>query len=879
MAEVDWHALDVKGVLKELDSCEKGISDREADSRRGKYGSNELKQVRGINGFKIFLSQLNSVFVYILLFAGIFSFVIGHYIDFGVVMVIVAINTSIGFFQQYKAERTIAMMKNLLVPKVRVLRGGIMKEILSTELVPGDILIVSEGDKIMADCRLIHNNELQVNEAILTGESFPQKKISEKMKIGLSVADRENMLYMGTTVVNGNGHAVVVSTGMNTEFGKIAGIVQKIEDQKTPLEKKLDDFSKKVAVIVLILVAITVGIGLYRGVGFGEMFLAGVALAVSVIPEGIPAVIAITLALAIGRMHKSNALIRKLPAAETLGRVTVICTDKTGTLTEEEMVVTDLYSDGKFFKIKSKNFLHNNNKVEPLKIHGLKQLLKIGIMCNNAHMEHNGNEKDMKVFGDPTERAFVLSAFHANLLKKLETEKESRVIEYAFSSNRKLMSIVRHNNNGLVSYVKGSPDSVLKMCSKEFVNGEVVPLTAKRKNELIGISNTMAGNALRVLGFAYKELDGKKPNQNLAESELIFVGFQGIIDPPRKEVFQAIQDCYDAGIKVKMITGDSIVTAVAVSKMIGLHCASVEGHELEKMSQVEFDKCVKEKCVFARITPELKFRIVQSLKKQGEIVAVTGDGVNDVLALKEAHIGVAMGIRGTEVSREVSDIVLLDDNFASIVKAVAEGRKVYDNMKKSIKFHLSANLGELLIVMFALLLAFPLPLLPLAILWMNLITDSMPSLALSFENADENIMKRKPRKPEETILDGIIYFILVAGIIAFIAAGVVFLMNYKTDLALARTMVLTTCVFSELFLVFTCRSEIKNIWQVGLFSNLFLWFSVSAAVLLQLGVIYIPFFANIFGLVPLSLSNLLICTGLASAGFVFFEVQKVFERD
>ena len=724
MAERGWHSLDKKEVLSGLGSSEEGISESEALIRQEKYGKNELKQTGRTNLFAILSEQFKSFFILILALAALFSLLIQHYIDFAVIAAILIINASIGFFQQYKAEKTIFEMRKMLVSKVKVLRQGVLTEILSTEIVPGDILILSEGDKIMADCRIIHSNELQTNEAVLTGESFPQDKNAEKIVLETELADRSNMLYMGTTIARGSAKAVVVATGMQTEFGKIAGLVQELKAEKTPLQKKLDTFSKKVALIVSVLAVITALIGILRGQDAYTMLLAAISLVVSVIPEGLPAVIAITLALAIKRMHKSNVMIRKLPAAETLGRTTVICVDKTGTLTEEEMTVTKLYCNKQQHEIENSSFFSNGKKIIPSKEEELLMLLKTGIMCNNARIEKTDGTK---IFGDPTEKALVISADKAGLLKKEETEKETRVLEYSFSSKRKLMSIVRRSGKGLVSYVKGAPDIVLHRCSKELVNGSAINLTEKRKKEILIEYEHMAAGALRVLAFAFKEIS--KVSQENAENNLVFAGLQGMLDPPRKEVKPAIQDCLTAGIKIKMITGDSILTAEAVSRMIGLDGESIETKELEKLSEDEFDKCVREKTVFARITPELKLKIIKSLKKRGEIVAVTGDGVNDVLALKEAHIGVAMGIRGTDVAREVSDIILLDDNFASVVKAVREGRRVYDNIKKSTKFHLAANVSELFVVLFAMLASMPLPLMPLAILWMNLITDSLPSLA------------------------------------------------------------------------------------------------------------------------------------------------------
>jgi P-type Ca2+ transporter type 2C len=864
-----WHALEKKEVFEKLKTEEGGLSEKEADKRLKEYGKNEIKQIKKISPFLIFIEQFKSIFIGILFASAIFSLIIQHYLDFGVIMAIVLLNSAIGFFQQYRAEKIISKMKELLVPKVKVIRDGKINEIPSSDVVPGDVLILSEGDRIIADCRILHSNELQADESALTGESFPQDKFSEKIKEETLLADRKNMLYAGTVLVRGNGKAVVVETGMNSEFGNIAKEVQEIKSEKTPLEKKLDAFSKRIASIVIILAIILVMVGIYKGEEIFNMVLTGVALAVSVIPEGLPAVISITLALAIGRMQKHNALIRKLPAAETLGRTTVICTDKTGTLTEEKMSVIEGYFGNSFFRIKNNSFYSENKKILQKNI-GLIALLRAGIMCNKARLEIDGRKTE--VFGDPTEKALVLSAYSFGIEKKKETEKEIKIKEFPFSSGRKMMCVVRENRGRLVSYVKGAPDVMINRCTRELINGRIVNLGEKRKLELIGIYEKMASDALRVLGFAYREVN-QKFSQDDAENGLIFLGFQGMLDAPRKEVKGAISECRNAGIKVKMITGDSVITAVAIAKMINLDGDYVEGIEIEKASDEEFERMVREKTIFARITPEIKLRIIKSLKDNGEIVAVTGDGVNDILALKEAHIGIAMGIRGTDIAKDVSDIILLDDNFTTIVDAIREGRRVYDNMKKSIKLHISANIDELLVVTSAILLGMPLPFLPLAILWMNLITDSLPSIALSVEKEEENIMKRGPINHSNHILNGITKFIIIAGIFSFAGTMALFALNYNADLEKARTMALTVSVFCELFIALSCRSEIKPIWKLGIASNKFMLLAIFAAGILQIAAIYSPL-AGILGLKAISFGELMLSILVSSLGFAFFEIAK-----
>lgn len=864
-----WHNIDKKEVLAKLETTEQGLTEKEAALRLRKYGKNEIKEVTKISAFSIFLEQFKSVFVIILLATGTFSLFIRHYVDFGVISAIILVNSSIGFIQQYKAEKTISELKKMLVPIVKVMREGTLREIPSSNLVPGDIVVLSEGDRITADCRIILKNDIQTNEAVLTGESFPQDKSSESLPLDTILAKRKNMIYTGTSVVRGSARAVVVATNMETEFGKIAALVQKIKPRKTPLEEKLDSFSKKVAVIVLILASVTIFIGIARGEETFNMVLAGIALAISVIPEGLPAIIAITFAFAIKRLKHDNALIRKLPAAETLGRVTVICTDKTGTLTEEKMSVTNIFCNNNYYKIENGSFFHNLKKIEPKNNKDLVRLLKTGVLCNNARIE--GYKNNLEILGDPTEKAIAIIAYNSGIIKKEETEKEPRITEYAFSSARKMMSIIRGKNGKIISYVKGAPDILIKYCTREMINGKIVNLTSKRKKELFTAYETMASESLRTLAFAFKPLPSKF-SQKIAESDLIFLGLQGMLDAPRKEAKKAIEDCETAGIKVKMITGDSLLTARAIAKMIKLGGEAIEGHELEKLSKYDFDVCVREKTVFARINPEIKLRIIQTLKRQDEIVAVTGDGVNDILALKEAHIGIAMGIRGSDVARDVSDIILLDDNFSTIVRAIREGRKVYDNMKKSIKAHLAANGAEILVVMFALFLSWPLPLLPLAILWMNLITDALPSLALTVEKEEHSIMKRKP-KYKESILNGMGKFLTISVILAFISTILIFGIYYQTDLAKARTMALTTAVFSEMFIILSCRSRDEDILKIGIFSNKFLIGAISIAIILQLIAIYTPL-ALVFGFIPLSLKELAIITLISLPAFILFETAK-----
>ncbi|MEM4270611.1 MAG: cation-translocating P-type ATPase [Candidatus Pacearchaeota archaeon] len=852
---MDWHAKKEAQVLEELKTSEKGLSEKEVKARLEKYGKNEIVTLKKFVILRIFLRQFSSFLVLILIFAALISAFIKNWLDFSVIISIVFLNSLFGFFQEYKAEKAIERLKEMLVPKSKVLREGKIVEIDSREIVPGDILVLSEGDKIMADARIISCENLLVNEAALTGESIPESKTSGILKVETALSDRKNMIYQGTEVVRGKCKAVVTETNMKTEFGKIAELVQKIEPEKNPLKERLDNFARVLGIIAIILIGAITFIGLSLGFDKFQVFLTAVSLAVSAIPEGLPAVITICLALATQRMLRINSLIRKLPAAETLGRATFICVDKTGTITEEKMRVTKIFVNNKILEKFTKN-----------RETGF--LFKIGILCNNARIEGNGIEEYL--VGDPTEKALILSAKDFGLYKKEETEKQPKIKEFPFSSERKMMAVVRDTKRGyFISYVKGAPEVVIKKCDYEILNGKIKRINKIRKQELLSEYEEMASQGLRVLAFAYKKIYGLKRDltQEIAENELVFVGFQGMIDAPRPEVKEAIKECENAGIKVVMITGDSALTAKAVGEEIGLKGKIIISKELEKMNDYELSKKIYETAIFARASPHDKLRIVNILKKNGEIVAVTGDGVNDALALKKADIGIAVN-RGTDVAKEASDMVLLDNNFTSIVKAVKEGRRVYDNIKKFVKYMLSANTNEITLVLFALIIKWPLPLLPLQILWLNFITDSFPALAISTEEAESDIMKKKPRK--ESILKGNIGFILFAGFLAFFICLIVFYL-YMQDLDKARTMALTTSVMFQMFLVFNAKTN-KSVFKSRL--NKWVIYGVLISTILHLILIYSPL--NVFfGLVFLKLIDWLLIFGICFVCFLLLEFIKM----
>jgi len=853
----EWYVLPEKEVIKKLDSSDKGLDNKKAQDMLEKHGENILKKTAHFNGLKIFFNQFKSFLILILIFAAVVSFLIDSKLDAFIIFLIIFLNAFVGFFQEYKAEKAIENLKKMIVTNAKVLRDGVVVSVDSKYVVPGDVLILEEGDKIVADARILKSDGLKINEASLTGESVSVEKFVKLFKKEVSLSERVNMVYQGTNVVSGSGLALVVNTGMNTEFGKISALVQTVESEKIPLKDKLDKFAKNVGIFILILSGIIIALLIFLGADVFQSFLVAVSLAVSAIPEGLPAIISLGLAFATRRMIKKNVLIRRLSASETLGRVSVICTDKTGTLTEEKMKVSSVYINGKLNPPKgesNKNFL-----------------FKIGVLCNNSRF----GEKDGKSswIGDPTESALMIVAKENFLDIDELLEDELKIKTFAFNSERKMMSIVRKSEKGFVSYVKGAPEKIISKSSFELINGVNVRLTDKRKIELSKVYENMAKNGLRVLGFACKNLKNDFV-QDDAENDLVFVGFQGMIDPPRPEVKGAIKLCKSAGIKVLMITGDSKLTAEAVAKEIGLKGESVGSDELKEMSDKELLKRIDKIVVFSRIAPEDKLRIIDVLKKKGEVVAMTGDGVNDSLALKRADIGVSMGIRGTDVARDSSDIILVDDNFASIVEGVKEGRRVFDNIQKFVKYLLSANFYEVFFVLVVMLIFRNpelLPFLPLQILWINLVTDSLPALALSSEGMEKNVMSRKPN--QEGILKNIKGFIFFSGLVGIILIGIVFFI-YMKDIDKARTMVVTSSVVYQMFLVFNCKSS-KSVFKSGF--NAYLVYAVLFSIGLHLIVLYSSV-GKWFGFVSIGLNDWLLILGICIIGFFMVEGYKVFEK-
>ena len=866
MRDYKWYQLGSQEVLEVLQTTkEQGLDSIIADKRLSLYGSNTLEEKEQLNPWKLFLSQFTDFMVLVLLGATMISGILKEYADAITILLIVFVNAILGFFQEYKAEKSLEALKNMTAPEASVIRSGIRKRIKATELVPGDIIFLESGDKVPADGRIIEIANLEVEEAALTGESHPvRKKVDPLNKNDLGLGDRNNMIHMGTIITRGRAVAVVVATGMKTEMGQIAGLIQSVKTEETPLQKRLDGLGKWLVALCLVICAVVSITGIIRGEPIYKMFLAGVSLAVAAIPEGLPAIVTVALAIGVQRMIKRKAIIRKLPAVETLGCATIICSDKTGTLTQNQMTVREIVTASNSFSVSGEGYdpkgdiLENNIKVDLQKHKELTMLLKVGVLCNNSRLEKMGNNKEKgnwSINGDPTEGALIVLGAKAGIWREIVERKEKRIHEIPFESERKRMTTIYETANGTrESYVKGAPEIVLQNCSHVLIQDNIVPLTSDLSKHILNENIRLASKALRVLGLAFKEIEYQGDiNDDTAEIGLVFIGLAGMIDPPRNSAIEAVYACKKAGIKTVMITGDYKVTAEAIARELNI-CSGpksvIDGSQLDKLSDKEMEKCVEGITVYARVSPKHKLRIVRALKNNGHVVAMTGDGVNDAPAVKEADIGVAMGITGTDVTKEASAMVLADDNFATIVAAVEEGRGIYDNIRKFIRYLLSCNVGEVLVMFLAALMGMPLPLIPIQILWVNLVTDGLPAMALGVDNNDKHLMLRKPRHPKESVFSGGLgKKILVRGIQIGMATLFVFWVALELgggDLVLARTMAFTTLVFSQLFHVFHCKSESYSPFEVGVLSNPALVVAVLCSIAMQLTVIYLPFLQPIF---------------------------------
>jgi len=838
------HSKSIKAILQELKTSEKGLTSKEADKRIEVYGKNEIVEKKKDSKFKIFLRQFKSFIIYILIAAVIISIIvpffekslsemnITDFIDAIVIFIILILNSFLGFIQEYNAERAIEALKKLASLKAKVFRDGKLKQIDASELVPGDIIHFEVGDKIPADARLFEISNLETQEAILTGESMPVKKELNILPEKTILAERINMVFSGTAVTHGRAKAIVVKTAMETEIGRIATMIQEQDEPPTPLQIELQKLGKTLGFITIIIcIAVVLG-GFLRGGSIIAWLLTGVSLAVAAIPEGLPAVVTISLALGVKRMAKKNALIRKLPSVETLGSVTVICTDKTGTLTKNEMTVTKIYANKKIIDVTGVGyeakgeFYFNKKRVDPEEF---EMILKIGALCNNSSIDGK------TIIGDPTEACLIVAASKAGISRIDEEKIYKRVNELDFTSERKRMSILtKYDDNKHFVFSKGAPDILIKFCRRILINGKIRRITAADVKDILEKTNSFAKQGLRVLGFAYKE------SKKLEENDLIFTGLQAMMDPIREEVKDAIEKCKHAGIRVVIVTGDHEVTAKAIAAQLNIKGKVMTGKELEEIE--DLDEIVNDIGVFARVNPEHKMKIIKALKANKHIVAMTGDGVNDAPALKFADIGIAVG-SGTDIAKEASNMILTDDNFASIVNAIEEGRGIYDNIRKFVTYLLSCNIAEVLIIFIAMLIAFKfdgliaLPLAVIQILWINLVTDGLPAIAIGVDPPAKNIMNRKPRKFGERILcKHSATIISVMGVIITALVLGFFYLNISKGLVHAQTLAFTLMVVLELVMVVIIRYQ----YDSKAFSNKFIWLAMISSFALQLLVLYSP---------------------------------------
>jgi Ca2+-transporting ATPase len=852
-----FHNSTLEEVLKHFSSSINGLGEDEVKVRLAQYGPNEITRKREISPLRIFLSQFNSFIVYILIAAVIISVILHEYIDSAVIIAILIVNAVLGFFQEYRAEKAIESLKKMAALQATVVRNGEKKRVDSNKLVPGDIIVFESGDRIAADARIVEGYLLEVMESSLTGESLSVKKESTPIHDTSTLGDMKNMLFAGTNVTSGSGQAVVVKTGMETEMGKIAESIDSVEDDETPLQKRLDRLGRKLGMLTLIICGIIIAFGIFKGGNILEMIMVGVSLAVAAVPEGLPIVVTIALALGVKRMVRHSALVKRLHSVETLGCTTVICTDKTGTLTRNEMTVTKLYMNDTVVDVTgtgygiSGEFFSSDKKTDPL---SAELLLRIGVLNNDAAL----TEKE-SIIGDPTEGCLIVSAAKAGLKKSILNDHFPRVNEIPFDSERKRKSTVHRTIEGIMMYTKGAPDKVINLCSSIDISGKVSPLTDEAKKKIIEANQSFASQALRVLAFAYKPLNSAEGVEKSDEQDLIFVGLQGMIDPPRNQVKRAIDKCKHAGIRSVMITGDYALTAQAIAHQLGIEGNALTGEELEKLNGEALKKTVKEISIFSRVNPEHKIQIVRALRETGEVVAMSGDGINDAPALKEADIGIAMGITGTDVTKETADMVLLDDKYTSIVNAVKQGRGIYENIKKFVNYLLSSNLGEVLILFIAMIIGFKdasgaivMPLLATQILWLNLITDGLPAVALGVDPIRKGIMKIPPRNPQEPIITKEMATNIIT-ISILMAAGVLFLFYrfLPEGNTIARTIAFTSIVMLEMVRVTMIRSQYK----LSFFSNLYLIGAIIISVLLQVGVVYMPVMNIVFKTTALSLHH------------------------
>ncbi|TYS11867.1 calcium-translocating P-type ATPase, SERCA-type [Bacillus subtilis] len=858
-------------------SMKQGLTEKEVKKRLDKHGPNELAEGKKTSALLLFFAQFKDFMVLVLLAATLISGFLGEYVDAVAIIAIVFVNGILGFFQERRAEQSLQALKELSTPHVMALRGGSWIKIPSKELVPGDIVKFTSGDRIGADVRIVEAKSLEIEESALTGESIPVVKHADKLKKpDVSLGDITNMAFMGTIVTRGSGIGVVVGTGMNTAMGKIADMLESAGTLSTPLQRRLEQLGKILIVVALLLTVLVVAVGVIQGHDLYSMFLAGVSLAVAAIPEGLPAIVTVALSLGVQRMIKQKSIVRKLPAVETLGCASIICSDKTGTMTQNKMTVTHVWSGGKTWRVTGTGYEPNgsftlNEKEITVNEHmPLQQMLLFGALCNNSNIEKRDGVYVLD--GDPTEGALLTAARKGGFSKEF-VESHYRVIEeFPFDSVRKMMTvIVEDQDRKRYIITKGAPDVLMQRSSRIYYDGSAALFSNERKAETESVLRHLASQALRTIAVAYKPIKaGETPSMEQAEKDLTMLGLSGIIDPPRPEVRQAIKECREAGIKTVMITGDHLETAKAIAKDLRLLPKSgkiMDGQMLNELSQEEISHVVEDVYVFARVSPEHKLKIVKAYQENGHIVAMTGDGVNDAPAIKQADIGVAMGITGTDVAKEASSLVLADDNFATIKSAIKEGRNIYENIRKFIRYLLASNVGEILVMLFAMLLALPLPLVPIQILWVNLVTDGLPAMALGMDQPEGDVMKRKPRHPKEGVFARKLGWKVVSrGFLIGAATILAFIIVYHRNpenLAYAQTIAFATLVLAQLIHVFDCRSE-TSVFSRNPFENLYLIGAVLSSMLLMLVVIYYPPLQPIFHTVAITPGDWMLVIGMSA---------------
>jgi Ca2+-transporting ATPase len=919
-----WHSMTAADAASALDTnLEKGLSAGEVGKRREQFGANELREAPGRSFWRMLLDQFNQFLVIILIVAAIISALIGwtqfnrtgdttEFIDAIAIMAIVILNAVLGVVQEGRAEEALAALKKMAAPNARVLRDGYTQTVPSRDLVPGDVVILETGNYVPADVRLIESVNLRIEEASLTGESVSVgKDAHEVLKPEAVLGDRHNMAFMSTVITYGRGQGLVVATGMDTEIGKIAEMIQSYEEEPTPLQVKLDQLGKTLGIITLFICALVGVIGVVRdtqlGILFGqgfsayvgleetipklvEMFMVAVSLAIAAVPEGLPAVVTIALALGMQEMVRRHALIRKLPAVETLGSATAICSDKTGTLTQNEMTAVQMYVDRSLLTITGEGyrpegeFLDSGDSVGLEGYPGMRLLLRAGLLCNDSRLEQisDNGQSQWRIAGDPTEGAFVVAAAKAGYYQDSLGAEYPRTAEIPFDSERKRMTTFHPDPRygDYVAYMKGAPDVVLSLCEQVLEDGVMRPLTGERRRNILEENAELAANALRVLGVAFRPLkavpDNPRPDE--CETNFTFIGLLGMIDPARPEVAQAIATARHASIETVMITGDYLNTAKAIGKEIGLlgdGDRALTGAELDQIGDEEFERIVEDVALYARVSPQHKVRIVDALKARGHVVAMTGDGVNDAPALKRASIGVAMGITGTDVSKETADMVLTDDNYASIVSAIEQGRVIYSNIRKFVYYLLSCNMAEITILLVAMLAGAPLPLIPIQLLVLNLLTDGLPALALGVEKGDPDIMDQPPRPVKEPIINReMVVGIAVQTVAISVAVLAAFAVGMETGEAHARTMAFATLSISELLRAYTSRSERYSLLAIGIFTNKWMQWAVLSSLVVLMGIIYLPFLEPIFGTTLLTMQDWLVMLPLILVPSVAAELNK-----